>query len=195
MKNQAGNETGIALVAALCLTCVLMLFVVALTYRMAAFLRMLATAKEKNQTYYTAVSGTEQLREKLRNSSCQPPQWCGMLGVPPDKTNPGYQDLTLFVTGMSSPARFNATAEGKETKTSYLIYLKDNDEFDNDYTSDSDQLVIAVVTASGQDETRTSIEAGLLFDAGALNPYKQFGQGSTRKSATNENGAIAVQRR
>lgn len=189
------DEKGIALVAALCLTAVLLIFAIALTHRMATFLRMLATSKEKNQTYYTAVTGAEQLRNSLRNNSCLPPNWCGMLGIAANRTNPDYRDLTFFVTGKASPARFPDTADTKETKAFYTILLKDNDEFDNDYTSDSDELVIAVATSTGQNETRTSMEVGLLFDAEALNSYKQFGQSAGRKGATNETGDIAMQRR
>ncbi|MCL4476288.1 MAG: hypothetical protein M1508_08705 [Nitrospirae bacterium] len=193
--NHIRSEKGIALVAALCISAVLLIFAIALTYRMATYLRMLATSKEKNQSYYTAVTGTEQLRDSLRNNSCQPPNWCGMLGIAANRTNPDYRDLTFFVTGKASPAKFPDTADTKETKAFYTILLKDNDEFDNDYTSDSDEVIIAVATSAGQNETRTSIEAGLLFDAEALNPYKQFGQSSGRKSATNETSAISMQRR
>ncbi len=195
MVNHMRNEKGIALVAALCLTAVLLLFAIALTYRMATFVRMLATAKEKNQTYYTAVTGTEQLRDSLRKGSCQPPDWCGMLGIASNKTSPDYRDLTFFVTGRASPALFPDRADSGETKAFYTVYLKDNDEFDNDYTNDSDEVIIAVATSSGQNETRTSIEAGLLFDAEALNPYKQFGQSAGRKGSTSETGNITMQRR
>ena len=189
------NEKGIALVAALCISAVLLIFAIALTCRMAIYLRMLATSKEKNQAYYTAVTGTEQLRDRLRTNFCQPPTWCGLLGTSGDKTNSHYRDLTFFVTGVASPATFPDTADTKETKAFYTLFLKDNDEFDNDYTSDSDQLVIAVATSTGQNETRTSIEAGLLFDAEALTPYKQLGQTAGRKSSTNETGSIEMQRR
>ncbi len=189
------NEKGIALVAALCISAVLLIFAIALTYRMATYLRILATSKEKNQTYYTAVTGTEQLRDRLRTGSCQPPDWCGLIGTPGNKTNPGYRDLTLFVTGVASPATFPDTGVAGETKASYTLLLKDNDEFDNDYTSDNDELIIAVTTSTIRDETRTSIEAGLLFDAEALNPYKQFGQSAGRKGSTNETGTIEMARR
>lgn len=195
MMKHMRNEKGIALVAALCISAVLLIFAIALTYRMATYLRMLATSKEKNQTYYTAVTGTEQLRDRLRIGSCQPPHWCGLLGTSGDRTNPNYRDLTFFVTGVASPATFPNTADPKETRASYTIFLKDNDEFDNDYTNDSDELIIAVATSTGQNETRTSIEAGLLFDAEALNPYKQFGQSAGRRGSTNETGDIAMQRR
>jgi hypothetical protein len=98
---------------------------------------------------------------------------------------------------VASPATFPNTADPKETKALYTIFLKDNDEFDSDYTSDSDQLIIAVATSTSavQDETRTSLEAGLLFDAEALNPYKQLGQSAARKNFTNETGDITMQRR
>lgn len=189
------TERGIALVATLCLTLILFVFAIALAHRMAAFLRMLATAKEKNQTYYTAVTGTEQLRDRLRNGFCLPPNWCGLLGTVGSPTVPDYRDVTFFATLRSSPAKFPDTPDAGDTETTYIIFLKDNDEFDNNYNSDGDELVIAVVTSSGLDETRTSIEAGLLFDAEAVSPYKQFGQGSGRKSATYETGDISMQRR
>jgi len=193
--NHRRNEKGVALVAALCISAVLLIFAIALTYRMATYLRMLGTSKEKNQSYYTAVTGTEQLRDRLRTGACQPPNWCGLIGTAGNITHPNYRDLTLFVTGMASPAKFPNTADTRETKAFYTLLLKDNDEFDNDYTNDSDELIIAVATSTGNDETRTSVEAGLLFDAEALNPYKQFGQTAGRKSATNETGAITMQRR
>ncbi len=191
------DEKGIALVAALCISVVLLIFAFALTYRMSTYLRMLATSKEKNQTYYTAVAGTEQMRDVLRTALCQPPTWCGLLGIAGDRVNPNYRDITRFVTGVAAPATFPDTGDPGETRTHYAIFLKDNDEFDNDYTSDNDELIIAVATSSSatRDETRTSLEAGLLFDAEALNPYKQLGQTAGRKSTTNETGNITMQRR
>jgi len=188
------NEKGIALVAVLCISAVLLIFAIALTYRMATYLRMLATSKEKNQSYYTSVTGTEQLRDSLRNGSCQPPNWCGRIGYAGNITRADYRDLTLIVTGVS-PATFPDTGAAGETRASYTLLLKDNDEFDNDYTNDSDELIIAVATSTGQNETRTSIEAGFLFDAEALNPYKQFGQSAGRKGSTNETGTIEMARR
>jgi hypothetical protein len=184
------NEKGIALVAALCISAVLLIFAIALTYRMATYLKMLGTSKEKNQTYYTALTGTEQVRDRLRTGACQPPKWCNLLGIAGDITNPAYRDITLFVTGVASPATFPNTATLYETRASYTLLLKDNDEFDSDYTSDSDELIIAVATSTGNNETRTSIEAGLLFDAAAYNPYKQLGQGAGRNNATNQTGII-----
>ncbi len=195
MKKRAANERGIALVATLCLSLILLIFAIALAYRMATFLRMLGTAREKNQTYYTALTGTEQLRDRLRSSSCQPPDWCGLLGSAMDPGDPDYRDVTLFATLKSSPATFPDTLGMGDTRTAYVLLLKDNDEFDDNYSSDSDELIVAVSTSTGLDETRTSIETGLLFDAEALNPYKQFGQSSGRKSATAETGDISMQRR
>lgn len=189
------NQRGIALIAALCISIVLMIFAFALVYRMATFLRMLATAREKNQSYYTAVAGTEQLRDRLRGGSCRPPDWCGLIGFAGNPTKAEYRDVTLFAVLQASPARFPNTAEKSDTETLYTIYLKDNDEFDNDYISDSDELVIAVVSSAGQEETRTTIEAGFLFDAEALSPYKQYGQSAGRKSATTEAGEISMVRR
>lgn len=195
MRRSIRNERGIALVATLCLTLILLIFAIALAYRMATFLRMLGTAREKNQTYYTALTGTEQLRDRLRSGSCQPPDWCGLLGSAEDPGNSDYRDVTLFATLKSSPAPFPDVPDTGDTKTTYALLLKDNDEFDDNYRNDSDELIIAVSTATGPDETRTSIETGLLFDAEALNPYKQFGQSSGRKSATAETGDISMQRR
>ena len=195
MRGFAKNERGIVLVATVCLTLILLVLAIALADRMATFLRMLATAREKNQTYYTAITGTEQLRDRLRNGSCQPPEWCGLLGAAGDPTDPDYRDVTLFATLKPSPAVFPDIAGRENAETTYVLLLKDNDEFDNNYNSDSDELVIAVATAAGTAETRTSIETGLLFDAEVLSPYKQFGQNSGRKSATNETGSISMQRR
>jgi len=196
MKDRLGNEKGIALVAALCISAILLIFAIALTYRMATYLRMLATSKEKNQTYYTAMTGTEQLRDYLRTTACQPPTWCGRIGTAGDITNPAYRDLTLLVTGAASlPVQYPAVPDAGQSATFYSLLLKDNDEFDNDYTNDSDELLIAVVTSTGQNETRTSIEAGLLFDAEALNPYKQFGQNAGRKGSSNESGTVTMSRR
>jgi hypothetical protein len=195
MRGRGKDERGIALVATLCLTLILLVFAIALAHRMAIFLRILATAKEKNQTYYTAITGTEQLRERLRNGFCRPPAWCGLLGTAGSPTDPNYQDVTFFVTLKPSPAPFPDTPDTKDTETTYALFLKDNDEFDNNYNSDSDEMIIAVATSAGWNETRTSIEVGLLFDAEALNPYKQFGQSPGRKSATTETGDIGMQRR
>lgn len=195
MRERVRSEGGIALVATLCLTLILLVFAVALAYRMATFLRMLATAREKNQSYYTAITGIEQTRDRLRSGSCQPPDWCGLLGSAGSPGDPDYRDVTLFVTLRASPAKFPDTPDTGDTGTTYVLLLKDNDEFDNDYHNDSDELIIAVSTSTGLNETRTSIETGLLFDAEALNPYKQFGQSSGRKSATTETGNISMQQR
>lgn len=193
--NHIRNEKGVALVAALCISAVLLIFAIALTYRMATYLRMLGTSKEKNQSYYTAVTGTEQLRDRLRTSACQPPNWCDLLklGAPADVTNPGYNPVTLFVTGVAPPATFPDTGVAGETRASYTLLLKDNDEFDNNYHTDSDELIIAVATSTGNNETRTSVEAGLLFDAESLNPYKQQGQGASRKGVTSQSDTITMQ--
>jgi hypothetical protein len=193
MRPPIRSEKGIALVATLCLTLILFVFAIALAHRMAAFLRMFATAKEKNQTYYTAVTGIEQLRDRLRNGACRPPDWCGLLGTTGSPAVPDYRDVTFFATLKSPPAIFPDTPEAGDTETRYTIFLKDNDEFDNNYNIDGDELVIAVVTSFGQNETRTSIETGLLFDAEAASPYKQFGQGSGRKNSAYETGDIAMQ--
>jgi hypothetical protein len=195
MKVRLKDERGIALVATLCLTVILIVFAIALAQRMATFLRMLATAREKNQTYYTAITGTEQLRDRLRSGFCRPPDWCGLLGTAGSPDDSDYRDVTFFVTLKSSPVKFPDTPDAKDAETTYMLLLKDNDEFDDSYNSDSDELIIAVATSSGLNETRTSIEAGLLFDAEALNPYKQFGQSSGRKSATTETGDISMERR
>ena len=195
MRQSIRDEQGIALVATLCLALILLVFAMALAYRMATFLRMLATAREKNQTYYTAITGTEQLRDRLRGGFCLPPDWCGLLGTGGGPGDPAYRDVTFFATLKASPVRFPDTSDMKDTETTYTLFLKDNDEFDNNYNNDSDELIIAVATSAGLNETRTSIEAGLLFDAEALNPYKQFGQSAGRKSATAETGDISMQRR
>jgi hypothetical protein len=189
MTDRMKNEKGIALVAALSISAILLIFAIALTYRMSTYLRMLATSKEKNQTYYTAMTGVEQLRDNLRTGACQPPTWCGRIGFVGSITNPGYRDLTLAVTGVASPAQFPAAPDPGQSISLYTLLLKDNDEFDSDYTNDSDELLIAVVTSTGNSETRTSIEAGLLFDAEAVNPYKHGGKKGR------ESDAIAMTRR
>jgi len=175
------DNKGIALVAAMGLTLILLVASIALVYRLTNYTRNLWTQAQKTQTYYTSSAGIEEVRDFLWNNSCIPPLWCGWLGKDLDQSNPNYPDIdqysniTLEVTGVMSPVINNTT---------YELFLKDNND-DDDYTSDSDEVVLSLATSTAQNETRTTIEAIVIY-TGSDSEYKQFSQTSERRGYTLE---------
>lgn len=165
------NEKGVVLVLALLITSILFAMAIALSYNMASYLRIFASTKEKTQTYYTAVAGTEQLRDYLWNFNCIPPDWCAGTGIPMLSTvaaTSSYQNRTLEVTGSATP-QFAAT--------NYTIFFKDNDDGDATYASDNDQIVMAsIVSDNPATGTTTTVEAMLIFSGG--DDYAQGGKGA-----------------
>jgi hypothetical protein len=175
------DNRGIALVAVMGLTLVIMVASMAMIYRLTNFTINVGTQNQKIQTHYTATSGVEEVRDFLWNSSCIPPLWCGWLGMGLDPSDPNYpnisdySNITAAVTGQASPS-INGS--------SYNVYIRDNND-DSDFTSDNDEVVLILASASGQNETRTTIESMIIY-SGGNDPYKQFAQNAKNAGSTLE---------
>jgi hypothetical protein len=74
------NERGVALIAALGISLILMVVAIAIAYNVGIFTRITSTVKKRDQTVFTADYGLESLRYYLWESWCPPPQWGGLDG-------------------------------------------------------------------------------------------------------------------
>ena len=159
-KRRSG-ERGIALVIALLLTAVIGLMAAALSYTISSYLRNLAMVREKNQGYYVAYAGSEEVRSYLWNNNCIPPTWCGTL-LASSATDPSYQMRSNNINNyMVLNANQNASSS---TNYSWSFYLKDNDDGDGDYSNDNDGIILASVMAKDpNNNTTTTIEAMFIF--------------------------------
>ncbi len=180
-KHRSG-EKGIALVVALLITAVIGLMTAALCYTMASYLRNLAMVREKNQGYYAAWAGSEEMRDYLWHNSCAPPNWCGNL-LASSATDSTYQDRT------------NVMVVSSTMNTSYLthypwhFYLKDNNDGDSNYSVDDDGIILASVVATDpSNNTTTTIEAMFIFQANNK-IYSQLGAGPEKTSSTQQSGS------
>ncbi len=103
------NERGVALIAALGISLILMVVAIAIAYNVGIFTRITSTVKKKDQTVFTADYGLESLRYYLWESWCPPPQWGGLDGsLCEDGAGggnnipfPAYADLTPAMMGKS----------------------------------------------------------------------------------------------
>ncbi len=179
-KHRSG-EKGIALVVALLITAVVGLMTAALCYTMASYLRNLAMVREKNQGYYAAWAGSEEMRDYLWHNSCAPPNWCGLLASNPlDAT---YQNRTQQMVVSST---MNTSA-----LTGYVwnLYMKDNNDGDSNYSVDDDGIILASVMATDPHQnTTTTVEAMFIFQANN-NIYSQLGAGPEKTSSTQQSGS------
>ena len=184
------NQKGIALVSAMGLTLVLLVTSLALIYRMSNFTKQLGTQNQKTQSYYAASSGIEEIRDFFWLNSCLPPLWCGWLGKDLKPGDPGYPDIadysevTVEVTGASSP-EINGSV--------YNIHMRDNND-DADFTIDNDEVVVTVATATGLDETRTTVESMIIYTGDDASGYKMFSQTAKRRGSTSESDVVSTQR-
>ncbi|GAB4484677.1 MAG: hypothetical protein OHK006_09530 [Thermodesulfovibrionales bacterium] len=198
MKNKKSSrlddERGMALVIALMFSLILLMLATTLIYSMTSFFRSLAVAREKSQSYYVAASGVEKLRDHLWQNNCIPPNWCGQLGVVGTPGEDAYQEKTAILPAPANDVMAALAAAG--VPAGYRVFLRDNDDGDGDFTTDSDQIIVAV--ASGSDSTRnvtlsgtqtagtqTTIEAMLLF-TGSGSPYAQLGAAAGKSGKASE---------
>lgn len=159
---------------------ILLLVASALIFTMTSYFRALATAREKTQGYYVATAGVEKMRDQLWQNNCIPPNWCGQLGNLLDTSDSAYKDRTGILPAPASDLMNDLAAAG------YNVFLKDNDDGDNDFTNDRDQIIVAVATGTdGATGTTSTIEAMLLF-TGAGSPYAQLGTGVQKSGKTSE---------
>jgi hypothetical protein len=168
-KDIIRNQEGFALVVAMLISLILLVVASALIYSMSSYFKALAIAREKTQGYYIAAAGVEKMRDQLWQANCIPPNWCGKLATL--KTDATYQNRTDFLPTPLSDMMNDLTAAG------YSVFLKDNDDGDDDFTNDRDQIIIAVATGTdGATGTTSTIEAMLLY-TGPGSPYAQLGAG------------------
>lgn len=73
------DEKGIALIAAIGISLMLMLVAIAVAYRVGLFTQRSAILEKKDQLTFTADYGLETLRYYLWNRDCPPPTWCGAV--------------------------------------------------------------------------------------------------------------------
>ncbi len=178
------NEKGMALVIAIMFSLILLMISTALIYSMTSFFRSLSIAREKNQSFYIAASGIEKVRDYLWQTDCIPPNWCDQLGVALDKDIDTYQDKTGTLPSPANDVMAALAAAG--VTAGYNVFLKDNNDGDNDFRSDSDQIIIAVATGTeGGRGAQTTIEAMLLF-TGSGSPYAQLGAGAGKSGKASE---------
>ncbi len=212
------DQKGVALISALGLSMVVLVASLGLILRLTNFSQSIRSQSQKNQTYYTAYSGIEEMREYFWNppvgSSCIPPFWCGFLGQDLNtdtfgKNIPEYSNITVDITCPISPTEDitctnpKLVVGGYDTATYYTLHLMDNHDLDPgglDYTFDNDEVILILATATTTDpsiavsqmgssfETRTSIEANIIYDGGDASGYKMGGQLATRESKTQERG-------
>lgn len=174
---QHSNEKGFVLVLALLITAILFLMVVALSYNTASYLRIFASTKEKTQTYYADIAGTEEFRNFAWNEppgyrdGCFPAnQWCGLINnLATEPLSTLYLNRTNEVTGYGDD-------EGVPFGDAvYKIYFKDNEDAYSNPTLDEDGLVLlSVVAENPNTQDKTVSEAMLIFDEkAATGGYRQ----------------------
>jgi hypothetical protein len=190
--NHPLGERGIALVMALLITAIIGLMAAALSYTISSYLKNLAMVREKNQGYYAAAAGSEEVRDFLGFNNCAPPSWCGLLGVVTSPTNSSYQPQTATMQlNPASPWQTTASQNGIGSKTGYIwnFYLKDNDDGDGDFTNDNDGIILAsVVTHDPNNNTTTTVEAMFIFTANN-SIYSQLGGGPAKTNNTSQIGS------
>ncbi|HYA88785.1 MAG TPA: hypothetical protein VEI57_17210 [Nitrospirota bacterium] len=184
IKRRSG-ERGIALVIALLLTAVIGLMAAALSYTISSYLKNLATARQKNQGYYLAYAGSEEMRDYLWNNHCAPPSWCGNL-LAANPADSSYQNHTQLM--VVNPT-LNAALSANWGASSWNFYLKDNDDGDGDYRNDNDGIILASVMAKDpNNNTTTTIEAMFIFKANN-NIYSQVGGAPDKSGNTPQTGS------
>jgi len=179
-KHRSG-EKGIAMVMALLIMAVIGLMTATLFYTMSSYLKNMAMIREKNQGYYAARAGSEEIRDYLWQNNCAPPNWCGLLATNP--TDSSFQNQTLQ---MALNSNMNTSSS---TGYSWKFYLMDNNDGDGDYSNDNDGIILAsVMTKDPSANTNTTIEAMFIFTANN-SIYAQLGGGPDKTSSTPQSGS------
>lgn len=174
------DEKGIALVMVIMMTAVVMMIVSLVGFKVLRSTKGSAIEGLKTKTYEAANSGLENARVYLSDNYISQNNWQYVLdpdtapGYSGSPTNPQadlYQHSTLL-----EPAGF-VTDPPMDIK----VYVKDNNDGDDNYGIDTDQLIMVNVEATAPDgRTTTLVEARLLYDD-SIDSYSQLGGSAGRE--------------
>lgn len=184
------DERGIALVTVIFMTAVIMAIVSLVGYKVLRSIRGSAAEGVKTKTYYAANAGLDSARIYLSDNYISKNYWNYILD--PD-AEPGYsgaatepsEDLYMHNSDLE-PAGFTT-----DPPITVQVFVKDNNDGDNDYGIDTDQLVMVNVEARAVDGSSTMVEARLLYDD-SVDSYSQLGGSAGREHYREVSGVSAT---
>ncbi|KAA0259346.1 hypothetical protein FHQ18_00265 [Deferribacter autotrophicus] len=164
------NNKGMALIVMLGLLLGVFIISSIVSYRIIRTTKSSGAVIVKNKTYYAANSGIENARKYLNDNYVSTNYWSSLLDNSTDK----YNELSNLATTIND--------------VNVKIYIKDNNDGDNDYGRDSDLRVFVLSEAAANDGTKTIIETILFYDSSASQNYKQYGQNVKRTNVSTKSG-------
>jgi len=133
------NQHGVALIAAMGISLILMVVAIAIAYNVGIFTRATSIVKKKDQLVFSTEFGIEHLRFYLWESWCPPPSWggvnggfCGDSDVTGDVSlsSTAYSDMTNALLGMDSSGKIISQGRSYFKKLHRTISMSDVDSYD-----------------------------------------------------------------
>lgn len=198
------NQSGIALVAAIAFSAVMLMLAVALIGQVVQYTKTVAASKQKTYSYYGAEYGIEILRDALWANGCQPPDWCGLLNNAGNDASFRKLDCTKNIVPLKCDALLLEGAAKKAKSVALDLFVRDNEDAAASYSEDSDTIIYAFSSARDlgpdmrektSDDSYTGVQAMIMFSGSQT--YKQKGQGVAKSGASPQSGGKqdAIKRR
>ncbi|MBI5141517.1 MAG: hypothetical protein HZA20_04890 [Nitrospirae bacterium] len=189
------NESGIALVAAVAFSAVMLMLAVALIGQVVQYTKTVAASKQKTYSYYGAEYGIEILRDALWANGCQPPDWCGLLNNAGNDASFRKLDCTKNIVPLKcDDLLLDGAAKGAKS-VALDLFARDNEDAAGSYAEDSDTIIYAFssardigsdMKAETSDDSYTGVQAMIMFSGSQT--YKQKGQGVAKSGASPQSG-------
>ncbi len=162
------SQRGSVLISVLVISIVLLILGSIFSYRIITSTNVSAVKMRKDKTYYLASRGIEDARRYLSNNYVSTNYWSTLL------SNDGsYNQINSL-----SFTRDNINVD---------VYVRDNEDWDNNYASDNDLKIYVLSIATGRRGAKTVIESLVFYDS-STNPYAQKGMGSKKTGYTSTSG-------
>jgi hypothetical protein len=201
------NQKGVAIVAAIGVSLILMLVAIALSYKVGFFAKSTGIIKLKEQVDFVADLGLENFRFYLWDRKCYPPDWCAGVG------DNGYADVTAQMkTAPNGQAYFKvqSISSGSGTIKHEMVDISGKTRGKIEFVDSSqvyyygvfarrsrnEQVLTTMVSATKQPPTgavketeyteRTTLEAALFFDEKVLGYDAQKKQGKEKTGSIGE---------
>ncbi len=205
------SEKGVALVAALGISLILMFAIIAIAINAGFFSTTTKATRELDQLTFTSDYGIENYRYYLWNAGCAPPNWCNALGDQYRSVVETWGNLfneQQIVINDTSALRHEIPPD---SDSGQIIFLKNGtptEDGNYDYkvfakTSPNPKILYVMSTAIKrrsavlQEEEytkRASIEVALHFSVPCAEDYKQFGQCPSKSGESKEAGIATTLR-
>ncbi|RMG04224.1 MAG: hypothetical protein D6726_03875 [Nitrospirae bacterium] len=216
LLKRVNNQSGVALIAALSISLILMVVAIAISYNVGIFSRATTTVERKDQNLFSASYGMEDLRYYLWESWCPPPRWGGVngnfcsdgTGDDNDLSSTAYSSVMSGILNKEyNSAHWNVVSPSSTdffVKLVGNIFFFRNSEYNALYSydiyakkSNNPEILYALVssvksskafteTSESEFATRTTVEAAIHFSVPCPDDYKQFGQCKSKEGETDE---------